>query len=118
VKTRTILIALAAALLALNIADLATTWFMISNGKGVEANPIVLFLGGPFSPLEIFLKVVVFPTTILAIAWWLAHKAKNAKLAVAAMIPPVIVMGAVVANNVIVAAKKVAKKVEKISNER
>ncbi len=113
-KKSTLLLVLAASLLTLNMADLATTWFLISNGKGVEANPIILLLGGPFSPLELLMKVAVFPATVLGIAWWLAHKSKDPRLGIAAIIPATVMIGTAVANNVIVAAKKV----KKIANQR
>lgn len=112
-KKSGILILLAAILLALNLADTISTWIVISTGKGVEANPFVLIMGGPFSPLELVMKLVVFPAAVLTVAWWLFHKLKEARLAMLAIIPTAVGLGVVVVNNVMVAAKKVEKTAKK-----
>jgi hypothetical protein len=106
-----ILISAAAALLTLNLADLITTWYVVGSGRGVEANPIAGLLGGPFSPLELVLKVVVFPVSVLGVAWWLTRRFKDSRPAMVAIIAPAAVYAAAVANNVIVAAKKAKKTV-------
>jgi hypothetical protein len=108
-KKSGILIILAVALLSLNMADLVTTWFVISSGKGIEANPIALMLGGPLSPVELFLKVVAFPATVLGLTWYLARKFKDPRLGMVTLLAPVVVYATAVANNVMVAAKKVEK---------
>ncbi|MGA2971889.1 MAG: DUF5658 family protein [Candidatus Bathyarchaeia archaeon] len=112
-KKSGILIILAASLLLLNLADVASTWIAISTGKGIEANPIVLLLGGPFSPVSFFMKLVVIPAAILCFAWWLARWSKDPRLAIATLIMPAGVLAAAVANNVMVAAKKVEKTAKK-----
>ena len=120
-KKTGILVALAAILVALNAADTISTWIVISTGKGVEANPFVLIMGGPFSPVELVMKLVVLPAAILTVAWWLFHKLKAPRLAMLAIIPTALGLGVVVANNVIIAAKKVektAKKAMKDARER
>lgn len=98
-----------AMLLILNFADFVSTWITIASGKGVEANPIVIMLGGPFSPTALFLKLVAIPAAIVTGAWLLTRKGKDPRLAMATVIMPAIVFGTAVANNVIVAAKKVKK---------
>lgn len=110
-KKSGILIILAAILLALNAADVISTWLAIATGRGFEANPIVLLLGGPFSPTAFLLKLVVVPGSILGVAWWLARRWKNPMLGMAAIIAPAAVYATAVANNVIVATKKVKKTV-------
>lgn len=111
-KSRILAIA-AAALLLLNLADVVSTWIAVSTGKGVEANPLVLLLGGPFSPVSFFLKVVVIPAAILSVAVWMARRS-NLKLAMATILLPAAVFATAVANNVIVAAKKVEKTAKKV----
>jgi hypothetical protein len=113
-KKTGILIILAAILLALNAADVVSTWIAVSSGRGIEANPIVLLLGGPFSPIAFFLKLAVVPGAILAVAWWIAHRTKNPRLGMATIIAPAIVYATAVANNVLVAAKKVEKTAMKV----
>jgi hypothetical protein len=103
------LVFLAVALLAFNLADVVSTWIGIASGKGVEANPVVLLLGGPFSPLSLFLKVVVVPAAILGVGYWLGRRFKDPRLGMAVIIPPAVAFAAAAANNVIVAAKKVKK---------
>ena len=113
-KKTGILIILAISLLALNLADVITTWVAISTGRGIEANPLVLLLGGPFTPLAFFLKLIVVPGAILGVAWYLARRFKDPRLGVATIIAPVAMYAAVVANNVMVAAKKVEKTTKKV----
>lgn len=108
-----ILIILAVSLLALNLADVVSTWIAINTGRGIEANPVMLLLGGPFSPMAFFLKLVAVPCAILGIAWYLAHRFKDPRLAMATVIMPAAVFAAAVANNVMVAAKKVEKTARK-----
>jgi predicted permease len=120
-KKSCILIILAIILLALNLADAVSTWISLSTGRGIEANPIVLLLGGPFSPASFFLKLVVVPAAILGVAWWITRRSKDSRLGIATLIMPVAVFATAVANNVMVAAKKVektAKKVKKTVVER
>ncbi|MGD0175820.1 MAG: DUF5658 family protein [Candidatus Bathyarchaeia archaeon] len=115
-KKSGILIILAISLLALNLADVVSTWIAVSTGRGIEANSIVLLLGGPFSPVAFLLKLVVVPAAILGIAWYLACRFKDPRLGMATIIAPTAMYAVAVANNVMVAAKKVekaAKKVEK-----
>jgi hypothetical protein len=108
--TRTVaLYILAVVFLAVNTVDVVTTWLGVSSGKAVEANPIVLLLGGPFSPAALFVKLALIPTAILGVTWWLAHRMKDPRLGMAALITPAIIFGTAVANNVIVIAKKVKK---------
>jgi Domain of unknown function (DUF5658) len=113
-KKSNIIIILAAILLALNLADIISTWIALSTGNGVEANPLVLLLGGPFSPAALLLKLVVIPGAILGVAWWIARQWKYPKLAMATVIMPAAVFAAAVANNVMVAAKKVEKTTKKV----
>ena len=108
-KRSTLLYVVAAILLTLNTVDVVMTWFGVSSGKAVEANPIVLLLGGPFSPVALFVKLVLIPTAILGVTWWLVRRTKEPGLGMAAIIAPAIVFGVAVANNVIVVAKKVKK---------
>ncbi|MGA8856800.1 MAG: DUF5658 family protein, partial [Candidatus Bathyarchaeia archaeon] len=93
-----ILIILAVSLLALNLADVVSTWIALSAGRGIEANPIVLLLGGPFSPIAFFLKLVVVPGAILCVAWWLARRSKDPRLGIATILGPAVVYAAAVAN--------------------
>jgi hypothetical protein len=112
-KKTGILISLAAILLLLNLADVVSTWIALSTGRRIEANPIVLLLGGPFSPLSFFLKLVVVPGAILGVAWYLARRFKDPRLGMATLVAPAAMYAAVVANNVMVAAKKVEKTAKK-----
>lgn len=108
-----ILIILAASLLILNLADVVSTWIVLSTGRGIEANPFVLLLGGPFSPTAFLLKLILIPGAILVVAWYLARRFKDPRLGIATIIAPVAMYAAVVANNVMVAAKKVEKTARK-----
>ena len=110
-KKSGILIILAAILLTLNLADVISTWVAVSTGRGTEGNPFMLLLGGPFSPAVFFLKLVVVPAAILGVAWWIARRWKDPRLGMVAIIAPAAVYAAAVANNVIVATKKVKKTV-------
>ncbi len=114
-KRKCALYILAAIFLAVNTADVVTTWIGVSSGKAVEANPIILLLGGPFTPLALFVKLALIPTAILGLSWWLARRTKEPRLGMAAIIAPAITFGTVVANNVIVAAKKVEKVAKKVT---
>lgn len=114
-KKTGIIIILAISLLALNLVDVASTWIaLFVTRRGVEANPIVLLLGGPFSPAALFLKLVVAPGAILVVVWWMARRAKDPRMAMATLIVPVAMYAAVVANNVMVAVKKVEKTAKKV----
>ncbi len=108
-KRSTLLYILAAILLAVNTADVVTTWLGVSSGKAVEANPIILLLGGPFTPAALFVKLALVPMAILGLSRWLARRTKDPRLGMAAIIAPAITFGTAVANNVIVVAKKVKK---------
>jgi hypothetical protein len=108
-KKSGILIILAISLLALNAADVISTWIAVSSGRGVEANPIVLVLGGPFSPLSLLMKLVVIPGATLGFAWWLAYRWKEPRLAMATIVVPAAMYAGLVANNIMVATKKVKK---------
>lgn len=108
-KKATIPYLLAGAFLVLNLADAVSTWISVSSGKGVEGNFLLLMLGGPFSAPALFLKLFVVPASILGVAWWLANRSKGPRLGMAAIVVPVVVYAVAVANNVIVAAKKVEK---------
>ena len=112
-KKSGILIVLAISLLALNLADVITTWVAVSTGRGVEENPFVLMLGGPFTPAALFLKLIVVPGAVLSVAWYLARRFKDPRLGMA-LIAPVAMYAAVVTNNVMVAAKKVEKTAKKV----
>jgi hypothetical protein len=114
-KKLRVLVVLAAILLTINVADVVSTWIVVTTGRGVEANPFVLLLGGPFSSVSLFMKLFVFPVSILCVAWWLVHRSKNPKLAMATVIMPAAVIATAVANNVIVAAKKVEKVAKKVT---
>jgi hypothetical protein len=112
-KKSQVLIILAAILLSLNLADVVSTWIAISTGRGIEANPFIILLAGPFSPIALFLKLAVVPGAILGVAWWIARRSKDPRLAMATIIAPVAMYAAVVANNVMIAAKKVEKTARK-----
>ena len=117
-KDATFLWILTAVLLALNFADFISTWIAIDAAKGAEANPFILMLGGPFSPPVIFVKLVLIPVAILSVVWWVTRY-MNARIGVAALIPAAATLAGIVANNVIVIAKKVkktTKKVKKVAN--
>lgn len=62
--------------------------------------------------MTLFLKLAAFPAIIATLAWWASQK--DPKLGVAAILPPLIVLGSAVANNVIVAPKKVEKTAKKV----
>jgi hypothetical protein len=113
-KKATIPYVLAATLLVLNLADVVSTWISVSSGKGVEGNFLVLMLGGPFSAPALFLKLIVVPAAIVLAAWGVSRRFKDTRLGVAVILPAVAVYVVAVANNVIVAAKKV----KKIARER
>lgn len=113
-KKTGILLVLVASLLTLNLADVVSTWIALGTGKGFEANPFVMLLGGPFSPNALFLKLVLIPSAILGLAWYLARRFKDPRLGMAMFVAPVAMYAAVVANNVIVAAKKVEKVAKKV----
>ena len=100
---------LAVTLLVLNFADFFTTWFGITFRGALESNGFMLLLGGPLSPTSIILKLVIFPGLILGGAWWLTRKFKDPLPAVAVILPPVVMFGSCVANNVWVIRKKVRK---------
>jgi predicted permease len=112
-KKSGILIVLAALLLVLNLADVVSTWIALSSGRGIEANPFILFLGGPFTPIAFTLKLVVVPAAMLGVAWYMARRFKDPRLGMATLIAPAAMYAAVVANNVVVAAKKVEKTAKK-----
>ncbi len=102
---------LAAVLLVLNFLDFFFTWVAISVARGAEANPFILMLGGPLSPISILMKLVVVPGVVVGAVWWLTtHRSKDTTFGVAAIIPAVAVYAGTVANNVLVAAKKVKKR--------
>jgi len=111
-KKSGILIILVVALLILNLVDVVSTWIALSTGLGVEANPLVLLLGGPFSPIALFLKLIMIPTAILGVAWYMARK--DLRVGIVTIAAPVALYAAVVANNVMVAAKKVEKTAKKV----
>jgi hypothetical protein len=102
VKSSRVLIAIAALFLIFNLTDILTTWIAISSGRGVEANPLVLLEGGPFSPLSLVLKLLVIPGIVLTGAWLIAHKWKDPNLALAAILPNTIGLAAVTAHNLMV----------------
>lgn len=108
-KESSVLYLVAVILLVLNLADVVSTWVVISNGKGYEANPVLHILGGPFSPAALFLKLFIVPFALVGMAWWVGHRANGAKAGLLTIIPATVVYGAAVANNIIVAAKKVKK---------
>jgi hypothetical protein len=112
-KKTGILIVLAIILLALNAADVVSTWIALNTGA-IEANPLVLLLGGPFSPIALFLKLIIIPSVILGVAWYMACKFKDPRLGIATIVAPVVMTAGVVANNVMVAAKKVEKTAKKV----
>ena len=98
------ILVLAAALFFLfNLADVISTWLVISSGKGVEANPIVLLQGGPFTPTALIMKLAVIPGAILGLAWLFARKWKAPKLAIATVLPSAIGLAAVTAHNLMIA---------------
>ena len=101
-KSSRVLIAIAALFLIFNLTDILTTWIAISSGRGVEANPLVLLEGGPFSPLSLVLKLLVIPGIVLTGAWLIAHKWKDPNLALAAILPNTIGLAAVTAHNLMV----------------
>jgi hypothetical protein len=120
-KKSGILIILAVSLLAFNAADVVSTWIAISSGRGMEANRFILQLGGPFTPIALLLKLVIIPGAILGFAWWLAYRWKAPEVAAATILVPAAMYAGLVANNIMVAAKKVekvAKKVKKTVVER
>lgn len=104
---------LVAALLTLNFADFATTWLGVTSGKGIEANPSWLMLGGPLSPFALFLKLVAIPGLILAIAWLLTSRSRDMRPALVAILPAATILAATVTNNVMIVTKKVEKIVKK-----
>jgi hypothetical protein len=95
--------------LILNFADFATTYIGITSGKAVEANPIWFALDGPLAPAAIFVKLAVIPAFILGTAWLLWRRFKDSNLNMAVIIPASAVLAGVVANNVIIIAKKARK---------
>jgi hypothetical protein len=108
-KKVTIPYLLAGAFLVLNLADAVSTWIGASSGKGVEGNFLVLMLGGQFSVPTLFLKLIVVPVAVTGVAWGVSHRFKDTRLGLAVILPAAAVYAAAVANNVIVAAKKVKK---------
>lgn len=102
-KESSILYMVAVILLVLNIADVVSTWVVISNGKGYEANPFLQILGGPFSPPILFLKLFIIPIAMIGMAWWVGRRAEDARAGLLTIIPATVVFGTAVANNVMVA---------------
>jgi Domain of unknown function (DUF5658) len=100
--SRTLVVA-AALLIIFNLTDVLTTWFGISSRKAVEANPLVIAMGGPFSPLALTIKLLVAPGIILTAAWLLAHRWKDPNLAIAAVLPNAVGLAAVTAHNLMIA---------------
>jgi hypothetical protein len=112
-KRETILQLLAAAALAVNYADFATTYIAVTSGKAVEANPFVVLIGGPLSLPGITLKLVLIPALIVGATWWGTRRSSNLLPSMAAILPVAIGLGVAVANNIIVITKKVRKTVER-----
>lgn len=108
-KKSGILLLLTVGLLVFNAADVVSTWIAISSGRGMEANRFIIQLGGPFTPAALLLKLVVVPGAILGIAWWMAYRWKAPEVAAATILVPAAMYAGLVANNVMVAAKKVKK---------
>jgi hypothetical protein len=107
-----VLLLFTAVVLAFNLLDVLTTWMVVSRG-GVESNPLILALGGPFTPLALFLKLVVVPTVVIIVGWWAAYRAKDPKQGFVTLMPAAMVFGSAVVNNVMVAAKKARKVVKR-----
>ena len=101
-KCSKILVAAAILFLIFNLTDLLTTWIGISSGRAVEANPIVLLEGGPFSPLALTLKLLLVPGVVLTVAWILAHRWKDPNLALLAVLPHTVGFAAVTAHNLMI----------------
>ena len=55
------------------------------------------------------MKVALVPVAILGVAWWLVRRFKDPRLGVVTILPSLVPIVAAVANNVIVASKKVRK---------
>jgi hypothetical protein len=108
-KKSGILIILAVSLLAFNAADVVSTWIAISSGRGMEANRFIIQLGGPFTPIALILKLVIIPGAILVVAWLMAYRWKTPEVAAATILVPAAMYATLVANNVMVATKKVKK---------
>jgi hypothetical protein len=109
VNTNRKLYLVAAALILLNFADFVSTWIIISSGRGYESNPVVIYFGGPFSPLAIFVKLILIPTVTIGIVLALTRKGPAVKMGTLGLLPAVVVLAGTVANNVVVVAKKVKK---------
>jgi len=103
VKSFRILVVAAALLIIFNLTDTLTTWLGISSGRAVEANPLVIAMGGPFSPLALTVKLLVVPGLVLTVAWLLAHRWKEPNLAILAVLPNTIGLAAVTAHNLMIA---------------
>jgi hypothetical protein len=108
---------LAALVLGVNYADFATTYIIVTSGKGFEANPLVNLVGGPLSLSGITLKLVVIPALVLGVTWWATRDASNALPGITAILPVAIGLSAAVVNNVLVMTKKVRKTVDRKKKE-
>jgi hypothetical protein len=102
---------LAAIFLTVNESDFVTTLIGIVSGRGVEANPSMMLLGGPLSPAQILVKLVVGPTLILGLGYVLAAKFRDARITLSLIVPTIVAFSYAVANNVLVciAGKKIEK---------
>ena len=114
-RSSRVLVAIAALFLIFNLTDILTTWFAISSGRGVEANPLVLLERGPFSPLSLVLKLLIIPGIILTAAWLIVRKWKDPNLALVAILPNTIGLAAVTVHNLMVTI--VGKKPKRLREE-
>ena len=102
---------LAAVFLTVNSLDFVTTLIGIVSGRGVEANPSMMRMGGPLSLVQILVKLLVGPALILGLGYVLARKFRDARITLSLIVPTIVAFSYAVANNVLVciAGKKIER---------
>ena len=99
-KINKLFMAITMVFLTVNFLDFLSTAIGIMSGRGVEANPIINWMGGPFSLVALVYKFAIFPAIILFPAYLLINKYKNSQFAITLMGAVSGVLGFVVINNV------------------
>lgn len=85
--------------LTVNFLDFLSTAIGIMSGRAVEANPIVNWMGGPFSFVGLIFKLGIVPLIVLLPTFWIINKYKNSGPALAIIATMSGVLGIVVVSN-------------------
>ena len=99
-KINKLFVAITMVFLILNFLDFLSTAIGIMSGKVVEANPIINWMGGPFSPIALIVKFIIFPIMFLLSGNLIIKKYKDSKFVLMLIGVSSTVLGFIVANNV------------------